>query len=116
MPSCSISSFSIFSTASVKSVSSLESCGNGLADEELLEAAEIPLDGRVFLSVSVPSTEVHTEPGGSQYTLYTIQVIFPCHCQEDVDVHLVVSELVNNILEYFPQQSHNACEGADAFV
>nr|XP_027210457.1 uncharacterized protein LOC113803843 [Penaeus vannamei] len=61
------------SLASVKSVSSLESCGNGLADEELLEAAEIPLDGRVFLSVSVPSTEVHTEPGGSQYTLYTIQ-------------------------------------------
>lgn len=76
--SCSISSFSIFPTASVKSVSSLESCGNGLADEELLEAAEIPLDGRVFLSVSVPSTEVHTEPGGSQYTLYTIQVNFPC--------------------------------------
>uniref|UniRef100_A0A0P4WIV1 PX domain-containing protein n=1 Tax=Scylla olivacea TaxID=85551 RepID=A0A0P4WIV1_SCYOL len=59
--------------ASVKSVSSLESCGNGIADEELLEAAEIPLDGRVFLSVCVPSTEVHTEPGGTQYTLYTIQ-------------------------------------------
>lgn len=61
------------SLASVKSVSSLESCGNGTTDEELLEAAEIPLDGRVFLSVSVPSTEVHTEPGGAQYTLYTIQ-------------------------------------------
>ncbi|KAK7086619.1 hypothetical protein SK128_026148 [Halocaridina rubra] len=61
------------SLASVKSVSSLESCGNGIGDEELLEAAEIPLDGRVFLSVSVPSTEVHTEPGGAQYTLYTIQ-------------------------------------------
>ncbi|XP_045598841.2 uncharacterized protein [Procambarus clarkii] len=61
------------SLASVKSVSSLESCGNGTADEELLEAAEIPLDGRVFLSASVPSTEVHTEPGGTQYTLYTIQ-------------------------------------------
>ena len=64
----------LISAASVKSVSSLESCGNGIADEELLEAAEIPLDGRVFLSVCVPSTEVHTEPGGTQYTLYTIQV------------------------------------------
>lgn len=52
----------------------MESCGNGIADEELLEAAEIPLDGRVFLSVCVPSTEVHTEPGGTQYTLYMIQV------------------------------------------
>ncbi|KAG0718419.1 Sorting nexin-19 [Chionoecetes opilio] len=61
------------SLASVKSVSSLESCGNGTADEDLLEAAEIPLDGRVFLSVCVPSTEVHTEAGGTQYTLYTIQ-------------------------------------------
>ncbi|XP_068228338.1 uncharacterized protein [Palaemon carinicauda] len=61
------------SLASVKSVSSLESCGNGIADEDLMEAAEIPLDGRVFLSVSVPSTEVHSEIGGAQYTLYTIQ-------------------------------------------
>ncbi|XP_064113748.1 uncharacterized protein LOC135220521 [Macrobrachium nipponense] len=59
--------------ASVKSVSSLESCGNGIADEDLMEAAEIPLDGRVFLSVTVPSTEVHSELGGAQYTLYTIQ-------------------------------------------
>lgn len=60
----------------MKSVSSLESCGtgNGIADEEPLEAAEVPLDGRVFLSVSVPVTEVHTELGGTQYTLYTIQV------------------------------------------
>ncbi|XP_042219628.1 uncharacterized protein LOC121864607 isoform X2 [Homarus americanus] len=61
------------SLASVKSVSSLESSGNGIADEELLEAAEIPLDGRVFLSICVPATEVHTEPGGAQYTHYTIQ-------------------------------------------
>ncbi|KAK3891329.1 hypothetical protein Pcinc_004773 [Petrolisthes cinctipes] len=63
------------SLASVKSVSSLESCGtgNGVTDEEPLEAAEVPLDGRVFLSVSVPVTEVHTELGGTQYTLYTIQ-------------------------------------------
>lgn len=66
--------------ASVKSVSSLESCGNGIADEELLEAAEIPLDGRVFLSVCVPSTEVHTEPGGTQYTLYMIQVRLNVRC------------------------------------
>lgn len=92
------------SLASVKSVSSLESCGNGVADEELLEAAEIPLDGRVFLSVCVPATEVHTEPGGAQYTLYTIQydAIYLCEStisappteggEESVSEPVVVSE------------------------
>lgn len=75
------------SLASVKSVSSLESCGNGIADEELLEAAEIPLDGRVFLSVCVPSTEVHTEPGGTQYTLYMIQydAIYLCESPTTIE-------------------------------
>ncbi|XP_076061972.1 uncharacterized protein LOC143037509 [Oratosquilla oratoria] len=63
------------SLASVRSCSSVESCGGlGVStDEELLEAAEIPLDGRVFLQVSIPNTEVHTEPGGTQFTVYVIQ-------------------------------------------
>ncbi|CAL4126515.1 unnamed protein product, partial [Meganyctiphanes norvegica] len=61
------------SLASVKSVSSMDSVGNGTSEEELIEAAEVPLDGRVFLNISVPTTEVQSEVVGSQYTLYVIQ-------------------------------------------
>ena len=65
----------------MKSVSSLDSSmsvgggGGGVLDEEpLVEASDVPLDGRLFLSVALTHTEVHTEAGGPQYTMYTIQV------------------------------------------
>ena len=39
-----------------------------------MEAAELPMDGRIFVNVVISGTETVRERGGGEYTLYTVQV------------------------------------------
>ncbi|RXG56786.1 Sorting nexin-19 [Armadillidium vulgare] len=63
------------SLASAKSSSSTDSAHpQWFAEEEISEASEgVSVDGKVFVSVSIPTTEVHSEAAGFQYTMYIIQ-------------------------------------------
>ena len=61
-------------SASVKSFSSTDSYSQVFIEEDLSEASEIPLDGRIFVNISIPSSETHTEPNGIQYFVYVIHV------------------------------------------
>ncbi|KAB7507482.1 hypothetical protein Anas_00692, partial [Armadillidium nasatum] len=64
------------SLASAKSSSSTDSAHpQWFAEEEISEASEgVSVDGKVFVSVSIPTTEVHSEAAGFQYTMYIIQL------------------------------------------
>ncbi|XP_043198878.1 uncharacterized protein LOC122368730 [Amphibalanus amphitrite] len=41
--------------------------------EEIMEAAELPMDGRIFINVVISGTETVRERGGGEYTLYTVK-------------------------------------------